>query len=55
MKIYSHKEYKSEKIEFVGQANITEDSFRYLGIENKNIFFNIPRDEVERYWELSKD
>jgi len=52
MKIYTHKTFKNQKIEFVGQANDNEDSFRYLGDENKEIFFNITRDDVRKYWEL---
>lgn len=55
MKIYAHKTLKNQKIEFVGLANEKEYSFRYLGVENKDIFFNIPKDEVQKHWELVED
>lgn len=55
MRIYTHKILKTQKIEFIGLANDNEYSFRYLGSENKNIFFNIPKDEVKKYWELETE
>lgn len=49
MHLYRHNLYKNEVIEFVGLAN-SDLVFRYLGEENKKIYFNIKKADVKIHW-----
>ena len=50
MRLYKHNT-TSELIEFVG-LNTHEYVFRYVGDEFKNVFFHVPKAEVEKYWSI---
>lgn len=51
---YVHDMYPSDIIEFVGVNKHNEFIFRYLGKENKDIFFSIDKHVLKSYYRKVK-
>ena len=51
---YINKLYNSDVIEFVGVNKHNEFIFRYLGDDNKDIFFSIDKQILNRYYQKKK-